>query len=88
MLPRQDHWGYVSTIVAGIVTVNRASGADAHKDELRRAGFDERKANCGQDTGGSNLEVCFDPAILQRNSSGFGGTSHVKRGFLVRVSLS
>jgi hypothetical protein len=47
--------------------------ADDHKDELRKAGLDERKANCGKNTGDSNLEVCFVPAILNRNSSGFGG---------------
>jgi hypothetical protein len=47
--------------------------ADAHKPELKAAGFDERKANCGN-VGAWNLEVCFDPAILKPSGGGGGGT--------------
>jgi hypothetical protein len=49
--------------------------ADAHKSELKAAGYDERKANCGP--GGPNDpwddEVCFDPALLNKSGGGFGG---------------
>lgn len=61
--------------------------ADAHKNELRKAGYDERKADCDKNTGDSNLEVCFDPAILNKNSSGFGGVSRIKMLVSLRVIL-
>ena len=38
--------------------------ADAHKDELTRAGFDPRKAHCDPSIGLSNWELCYDPTKL------------------------
>jgi hypothetical protein len=49
--------------------------ADDHKKTLIAAGFDERRANCG-DVGVVNLkwEACFDPSILSPpTGGGFGG---------------
>jgi hypothetical protein len=46
--------------------------ADAHKSELKAAGYDERKANCGP-VGPWDDEVCFDPALLNKSGGGFGG---------------
>ena len=48
--------------------------ADAHKKELKAAGFDKRKANCGPGKPSQkNLEVCFDPKILKKKGYGGGG---------------
>jgi hypothetical protein len=39
--------------------------ADAHKAHIKAAGYDERKANCGNvGTGAWNEEVCYEPANL------------------------
>lgn len=46
--------------------------ADSHKEALKAAGFDERKANCGA-IGRWDSEVCFDPKILKPNGGGGGG---------------
>lgn len=43
--------------------------ADAHEKELKKAGYDERKANCGK-IGVWNFEVCFDPKILSTPGPG------------------
>ena len=47
--------------------------ADQHKNQLKNAGFDERKANCGP-VGDWNYEVCFDPRILGMKGGAGGGT--------------
>ena len=56
--------------------------ADTHKPELKAAGFDERKANCGK-IGAWNLEVCFDPAILKPSGGGGGGTCIITKTSVV-----
>ena len=39
--------------------------ADQYKKELRKAGYDPRKANCGKGSKKEQYyEVCFDPTIL------------------------
>jgi hypothetical protein len=48
--------------------------ADQHTDELKAAGLDGRKANCGN-VGQYNFEVCFDPKILGKHGGAGGGTS-------------
>jgi hypothetical protein len=58
--------------------------ADEHKAELKAKGFDERKANCGN-VGAWNLEVCFDPAILQPSAGGGGGTYYNCYNMLLQV---
>jgi len=40
--------------------------ADEHKAELEAVGCDSRKADCGTAVGAPELEVCFDPALLDR----------------------
>ena len=52
--------------------------ADAHKKELKAAGFNPRKANCplGKNKN-SKMEVCFDPKILKKTSFGGGGKFHL-----------
>ena len=48
--------------------------ADEHKAELKKAGFDGRKANCGPGPKSKKTdEVCFDPKILKKSSGGGGG---------------
>jgi hypothetical protein len=51
--------------------------ADLRKVELAAAGFDARKANCGN-VGAWNEEVCFNPAILKQTGGGGGGTLSAK----------
>ena len=58
--------------------------ADTHKPELKAAGFDERKANCGK-IGAWNLEVCFDPAILKPSGGGGGGTCIITKTSFVSI---
>jgi hypothetical protein len=54
---------------------------DDHTSELEKKGYDKRKADCGSGAGrNKNDEVCFDPKILERSSSGFGGKFNVKAG--------
>ena len=38
--------------------------ADEHEVELTDAGFDSRKANCDENIGLWNWELCFDPALI------------------------
>ena len=48
--------------------------ADAHKKELKAAGFDTLQANCGPTKKSqSKLAVCFHPKILKKKGYGGGG---------------
>lgn len=49
--------------------------ADVHKEELIKAGFDARKANCPYTftVRTQYTEVCFDGAILKPSGGGGGG---------------
>ena len=47
--------------------------ADEHKEELRAAGYNRRKANCGR-VGSRFEEVCFNAKLLKPIGSGGGGT--------------
>ena len=47
--------------------------ADEHKDALKAAGYDERKANCKDSKLAWNYEVCFDRDLIV--GGGGGGKS-------------